>query len=79
MFEKQEPAWRFGFRARRSAVGPLLTFETLALQMTCWRRDVITKPIGDPTVTNLPHTHNTVKKSCFHSAGSELWDSGKTA
>lgn len=64
---------------RRSEVGPLLTFETLAIQMTCLEEKRHHKPMGDSIVTNLPPTHNTVKKSCLHSADSELWDSGKIA
>ena len=67
-------------RVRRSEVGPLLTFETLAIHViTCLEEKRHHKPMGDSIVANLPPPHNTVKKSCFHSADSELWDSGKTA
>lgn len=65
MFEKQEPVWRFVCHSEEGReVGPLLTFETLAIQMTHLEKHHH-KPLGDLVSLTFPHPrpHSTVKES----------------
>ena len=51
---------------RRSEVGPLLTFETLAIHViTCLEEKRHHKPMGDSIVANLPPPTQYCKEELF--------------